>query len=397
MSKLFYFKDKDGKEKIHSYTVAEAFGRGVNYPKGRFGIELEMECRNQLPTNVPPTWVTHNDGSLRAPAGGSTMEYVLNVPLDLDDASKATQDLFNTIVKHGSILRDDSYRTSTHVHLNVNDWRLGRVASFACLWFIYEDLMAAFSGEMRRGNLFALRAIDAKHIIENFTSMVALNEYGRFREGNAKYAALNGYTMTKFGSLEIRTMRGLTEAREVIQWLHILDCFYRASERFESDPRRIFQEVSMQSPDGFLKSIIGNELYSIILNDPHVKWTDEELIESAYVGIRTCQDIAYATDWDQVIPAPIDPFGRKKKVSKGPALRNPALEVAIQAMRDIEPPPVVEAGGIAQVPRREGLRAHAEWLGIVEAPPRVFMNRVINHQGRAVRIEDDNQIINEGN
>ena len=123
----------------------------VRNTEGDVGIEVEVEGNN-LP-HIDEYWNVTHDGSLR----GEALEYVFKRPLELSKAKEALDYLGHHLSKKNvSVL--DSGRCGVHVHINCQKLSIVELYNFFTLNFILEDLLTAFCGESRVGNLFCLRA-----------------------------------------------------------------------------------------------------------------------------------------------------------------------------------------------------------------------------------------------
>jgi hypothetical protein len=296
---------------------------GATEKKGEVGIEIEVEG-NKFPKGVsphypqgvspdliPPQWRYVKDGSLR---GQDNAEYIFAKPLMFSDVPKALEDLWAMFKKFGSKL-DDSNRTSVHVHLNAQKWHMNRLTAFMALYYCLEEVLTAWCGEHRVGNLFCLRAKDAPAIIRQVRDFITSD--GRATVGgNHHYAALNLNALTKHGSIEVRTMRGTQDSETIINWVAILERLYNLSSEY-SDPRDICGLFSAAGPMEFFDTLLGDKAYVVRQG---ISMSEEEIRDSMYEGIRLAQDLCYCRDWDTFKPMEFkpDPFGRKpKKVMSG--------------------------------------------------------------------------------
>lgn len=279
--------------------------------KGDVGIEIEVEGK-RLPKgeDVPPPWAFHNDGSLR---GEDNAEYVLQSPLPFEAVPEAVDALWAKFREKNSVI-DDSNRTSVHIHLNCQDFHLNRLTAFAALYFTVEDILTHWCGEHRVGNLFCLRAKDAPAIISQFRQFIKSDGRTRLSE-HLHYAGLNGNALTKFGSLEIRTLRGVSDPAVILDWIGILERLYKLSGEFK-DPRDICALFSAEGPFSFFQSVLG-EKGDKVRQD--IGWNYDQIQDSMYEGIRLAQDLCYCRDWDlyEEMKLKADPFGRDpRKVLK---------------------------------------------------------------------------------
>lgn len=271
--------------------------------KGLIGLEVECEGNKFKKEGVVPPWLYHQDNSLR---GQDNAEYVLNKPVEFDKVPAALDKLWDMFAQYGTIL-SDSNRTSVHVHLNVQDWYLNRLTSFFAMYFCVEELLTAWCGEHRIGNLFCLRAKDAPAILTQLRKFVVNDGYYQIHDG-FHYAGLNAQALFKFGSIEIRTLRGPTDKQVILDWVAMLERIYKLSAEYD-DPRDICGLFSSGGPLNFLSSIFG-PTESILRNG--ISYTDDMIRDAMYYGIRLVQDLVYCRDWTAYKPTKIkpDPFDR---------------------------------------------------------------------------------------
>lgn len=305
---------------------------------GDIGLEIEVEGK-RLPKDPPSPWVYKQDGSLR---GAENAEYILSAPIHFKDVDDAVDKLWALFVEKNSVL-DDSNRTSVHVHLNVLSFYMNRLAALMGLWFTFEDLLSHWCGEHRVGNLFALRGKDAPMVVRRCAEFVK-GEHHQFSEGN-HYAAMSPYAINKFGSLEFRLLRGVTDPDVLKTWVNLLKTLYDISDNYK-DPSEICNEFSYNGPMDFFRSVFGSET-ALSIQDT-IGWTDEQVRDSLYEGIRFAQDICYARDWKNFNPQKIvvDPFGRqpaKKRKASAAGLNFVDEDEDIHQMWDMPAPSIAQA------------------------------------------------------
>ena len=297
---------------------------GAEPIKGDIGIEIEVEGNKFQKKDIPTPWKYTKDGSLR---GQDNAEYVLKGPISFEKVNDAIDILWDMFKKYGSKL-DESNRTSVHVHLNVQKFHLNRLCSFFALYFIIEELLTAWCGDHRVGNLFCLRSKDAPAIVSEIKNML-VNEKVYFTEG-MHYANVNAQALNKFGSVEIRSLRGCTDPQNIIDWVSVLERIYKLSAEFP-DPRAIPEGFSGGGPLSFLENILGDKFHLIIDN---IGYTNNEISDALYSGIRLAQDLCYCRDWSEYTPRNIkdDPFGRSKKTISQKLTNSPGSIVAATAL-----------------------------------------------------------------
>ncbi len=281
---------------------------------GDIGIEIEVEGKNLPKVSggpfgsfkqelIPPQWAYHHDGSLR---GLENAEYVLKKPIKFSEVKYAIDTLWDMFAKAGSKL-DDSNRTSIHIHLNAQSWHLNRVCAFAALYFSLEELLTEWCGDHRVGNLFCLRAKDAPGIVSKLKDFIVTDGQYPLSEG-LHYGGLNVHALCKYGSLEIRALRGCTDPNTIMDWVAILQKLYDLSGEYK-DPRAICENFSGEGPMAYLFTALGPKAQ--VIKDG-VKWDNQRIMESLYEGIRLAQDLCYCRDWSDYHPVNIapDPFNR---------------------------------------------------------------------------------------
>lgn len=227
---------------------------GMKSPGGRWGIEVELEGRG-VGARMPEGWVPHNEGSLRN--GG--VEFVLPRPLDFGPALDAALGSLNdTLTKEGVRLDYESYRTSTHIHVNMVDETVETVLRFITLYTVIDPFLLSVVGRYRDGNVFCMNMSDTGEIhvgIEQFIKAA--------KSGNAagvvvrgKYSSLNMSALWRFGSLECRVFPMSVDPVQIKQWLNwlqrILD-FAKAR-----DPLLNYINNAISRPETIRLAIFGN-------------------------------------------------------------------------------------------------------------------------------------------
>ena len=174
----------------------------LNETKGDVGLEIEVEGTN-LPLHVEGFTRVH-DGSLRGPETG---EYIFASPCNLRETKKRLKNLLTEYENHATII-DTSYRTSTHVHINMQEDDMVTVYNMIILYLIFEDYLVKYCGEDREGNLFCLRMRDAEALLPMLLRAASSRSWSALSNEWLRYAAINVCALSKFGSLEFRSMRG---------------------------------------------------------------------------------------------------------------------------------------------------------------------------------------------
>lgn len=273
---------------------------------GDVGIEVEVEGNKFKKEYISAPWQYVEDHSLR---GEDNAEYVLRHPIKFSEVPNAVNTLWDMMEDYGSVL-DDSNRTSVHVHLNFGKAYKDQVCCFTSLFYVVEEILMEWCGSHRVGNLFCLRGKDAPGIVSKIKDFLIDDQYGRdhLTEG-LHYANLNIHALRKMGSIEIRGMRGVDDPALIVAWVGILERIYKLASSY-SDPREICEGLSGQGPLPFVKHILG-DYYELVRAG--ITFSDQEVVDSAWTGIRLAQDLCYCRDWSKYVKPDLteDPFGRR--------------------------------------------------------------------------------------
>jgi hypothetical protein len=265
---------------IHSHI-------GTRLTEGnKFGVELELEGRNVgLQDIAVKGWSRVMDGSLR----GEAIEYTTIGSKTADDVKKSVVDLFKKFRDNG-VKFNDSIRTSTHVHLNFSDKSVKQVVNFFSLFTMLEEVLQHYSGEDRKGNLFCISTREAEGIVGVLVRCLAEQSLGKFAGDRYKYAACNLSTLFKFGTVEVRTMRGASSPEQVNKWIDILNDMYEYAQNKMDGPADLITDLSHLGAEELMRKIFSPaSLAELMGTFPLVQTLHYSLME----GARILQVFAY--------------------------------------------------------------------------------------------------------
>lgn len=227
--------------------VYEILGKPLN--KGDIGIEIECEGEHLQP--VAGYWRGEDDGSLRGRYPDTRAEYVLAQPIGIGKASEALKQLVD-YQKQAKL--DFSFRTSVHVHINVQPLTYEQLVNFVYLYMLLEEPLMNYCGKERKGNRFCLRLQDAEGILDAISTLITKGIVGlaQVNENNIRYSALNLAALKKYGSVEFRGMRGTLDQGVLNNWCQALFSLRKTAEGFK-DPVEIYDLFQKKSGEGFLK------------------------------------------------------------------------------------------------------------------------------------------------
>lgn len=223
---------------------------GLKPAVGDFGIEIEVEGTG-LPREVNQYWRCEADNSLR----GESMEYIFAKPQPLDKVKAIVKTLEKKFKDIGSVL-NFSFRTSVHVHMNVQELTPERVLSTIYTYLLVEDALMNLCGENRKGNRFCLRLQDAEGLVERLAIAFSdlKNGFGYIPKDTVRYSAVNVEAIPKYGSLEFRAMSGNCDPERIYNWCSVLDCLKQFTEKYNT-PLSVYDLYNKVGPDAFVLEI----------------------------------------------------------------------------------------------------------------------------------------------
>ena len=275
---------------------------GLTPTRGSVGLELEMESETcAFPKErkyVPEGWVYHHDDSLR---GLDNAEYVLESPCEFEEVKESVDKVFKALLDYNTV-HHESNRASTHVHLNAQLFTLRRLATFLGLFYTVEDVLSHWCGEHRVGNLFCLRAKDVPAVVSEVRKFITSGGEYSLDDG-LHYAGVNLHSLRKFGSIEIRHMRGAMTPKDVTDWVSILQHIYELSGTYR-DPRSCIADFSCVGHMGFLRKVVGEDMYHTVVESCGL--TSEEIRDSLQEGVRLAQQVCYCREWQNFPEATVE-------------------------------------------------------------------------------------------
>ena len=264
-------------------TVASNFGMRVNYPSIEkhplivgthlAGVEIELE---NLAIDHPSFryWTAKSDGSLR----NHGMEFVCSHPW-------GGVDLYNAAVEIDGFLfgnnPEDTWRCSTHVHIDVRDMTAAQVKKMILAYVFFERVLFKCSGWHRYKNNFCVALGFAQGQLEDLgnwwadSDAVFLNNLtGRWD----KYTAINFLPMSHFGSIEFRLGEAKWHKGQLIRLTNrFLSLKEVAMANSELTDEAFVEMLSQASPADIIRKGIPKGLGNI-----------QEDLE---VGFKLCHDI----------------------------------------------------------------------------------------------------------
>lgn len=263
---------------------------GLNKPvAGEYGIEIECEGKG-IQAIDSKTWTSEPDGSLRGNYPESACEFVLKKPILFKNVEAAIDEL---IGHQANAEFNFSFRTSVHIHMNVQDLTSTQLYNLIYTYLLLEQPLVNYCGDSRKANRFCLRLRDAEGMMEILTNLFRTGHQHlrRIPADHMRYASINLEAFKKYGSIEFRAMRGTMDKAIILPWVQMLNSIKLYAMEMEN-PKAIHDEFRAYGSVGFLNKVVGpentqrvmtptsegemNESYSLSLDLPYAYQKEEE-------------------------------------------------------------------------------------------------------------------------
>lgn len=265
-------------------TVMQWFEVNQRYrTDGDLGIEIEVEGAS-LPDKVS-LWRREDDGSLR---GDETAEFVFAKPYTPEKARQALNNL-DGAYRACETRVDDSVRAGIHVHVNVQNLTIIELFNFITIYLVLEEILVDHCGEGRQGNLFCLRAMDAGYLIATLRTAVAKRGFALLHRDEMRYSSMNVKSLSTYGSLEFRAMRGTRDMDRIYNWAMLLLNLREVAKTFNC-PKSVIQGYSSGEASSFIQRCLGDYAPHFLMQP--------DVLAKVRAGMRRAQDVAFATDWE---------------------------------------------------------------------------------------------------
>ena len=197
--------------------VSAISGDAYQYSERRLGLEIEVEHVNRGVDWVRSTdlWNVVGDGSLRDQGA----EFV-STPLTVDELLPAVEKYYEFASDLGY---KASIRTSTHVHINMQQYTLQQVGAVCALYSVVEPILFDILGQDRDECTYCVPWYRARGQATVARSMLGRRDLSRVRmeidSGTCKYTALNLAALIRFGTLEFRAAPTFEDKMPLLSWV----------------------------------------------------------------------------------------------------------------------------------------------------------------------------------
>lgn len=201
------------------------------------GVEIELEASPNSGFMFPDItkWAAIKDGSLR----DISIEYVFNRPYFGAQIIGALKDLETCLIGAPLSL---SYRTSTHVHINILDLTTEQLVSMILLYALAEPAIYAMAGAGRVNNNYCVPFFYDNHgvrevlatLLESKSTGDVARITGVIKDLRPRYSGLNLHSIIDHGSLEFRHFRASVKFKELIDFVNIPIRLKNAAKSFDN-------------------------------------------------------------------------------------------------------------------------------------------------------------------
>jgi len=273
--------------------------RGRFYPDKDIGIEMELENKKSRESWPMFTrWRMEGDGSLR----GNSAEYVLSNPIHVSEVAAELETFYSGFEERS--IDEESLRTSTHVHLNMQEASVNEVVNTSILYWLFEEELLKYCGESRTGNLFCLSLKDAEGYLPIFES--ALRQYFHnnkkveqfsYTLGDfVRYSSLNLASLSKYGTMEFRGMRGYPPIRVLKKWINTLISLRDFALTFATPMDMLSYIDNISSIEDLLNEIFGYK--GRIISSVNTKTFNEKLA----IFYEIVSPYKWSFDLEEIVP-----------------------------------------------------------------------------------------------
>lgn len=253
------------------------------------GLEVEIEGYDILQSYLGD-WNIVRDGSLREEGA----EFVLSSPLCGERLLTAISVLSEHLGERGY---NTSHRCSVHCHIDFTKNTLEDVRKFFFLYALLEPSLYTVSDKERYSNIYCpglshatMQVVNAAGLLRN---NAMLSQVGRYWN---KYTGINLASLSRFGTIEIRTHSGTGEGDDLVRWVRILNFIKHAAVVMKEG-----DILAIRSPEELVANIFPPSLADIMLTDNlHTYWNSAKTNVAHFLALE--QVMETDTVWSRNMP-----------------------------------------------------------------------------------------------
>lgn len=225
------------------------------------GVEVELEGFDGNATWKDPSWMVKADGSLRN--GG--VEFTFSRPLSGADAYNAI-DRFDTYVNEyisDYHINPYSVRTSTHIHLNMDDITEEQYKKFLFTYLLFERQIFKAYASKRIGNHYCVPLHQTSEVLTAVSAFFrGHSDWKDFLYEVAqpgRYSALNQAALNKFQTVEFRMFPGETNKSVFYEWINLILSIKRFAIDNTQDIQVLLSEISRTGYNNFAYQVFSKQ------------------------------------------------------------------------------------------------------------------------------------------
>lgn len=235
---------------VNKNTVYSIYGLQARVSSEGKSIEVEAEFNHPFMLDHKD-FRTTNDGSLLH----NGIEFISRNPMGTEKLLKSLKELFESEGFKEEYI--ESPRTSTHIHVNVQNRTKEELFTILVTYYLVEDILFKYTNESRSDNLFCLPLYAAEHTSQCLRDL--WDEKGdqvRARFNIYKYAALSIANVARLGTIEFRHLEGTRNLPKIAGWLDLIDRIYSSYKIF-ANMGEAYSEYQ-RSPVDFVRKVFGD-------------------------------------------------------------------------------------------------------------------------------------------
>lgn len=267
-------------------SVAEIYGFNVpsevkkehsNYACNvRMGLELELEGFRGADNSsiLNKHWNIIGDSSLR----NSGVEFVLKSPKQGYPLEQAIDNMSQYLDLHSF---DVSHRCSVHCHIDFRDADITDIERFFLLYMLLEPALYTVSSKDRYSNIYCPGLTHTTYALQQAAIAIASGDINRLVHHWNKYSGINFCSLSRFGSIEIRTHEGTTSGEDVRNWARILNAVYHASRVLSKEDIN-----ALATPEELVQSVFADrELQELMLCENLFTYWESSCLNRSYFNL----------------------------------------------------------------------------------------------------------------
>lgn len=281
------------------------------------GVEIELEnIPEEYKENVKGYWQHHKEGSLRN--GGA--EYTFHKPWAGETVVDAFKSL-NQFFVENKLKPDCSVRTSTHIHVNIDNMTEDQFIKMMALYILFERYIFKAYAAQRESSHYCVPLSQCEELIKILCNFQKSKNWGAFindikHYGDNRYSALNLLAVTKFSSVEFRHFGGTIDEETLLTYCNLVLALKKYAMEYDKSLEDMLYEVSIKGKEAFTSAVFPKEIAATLIRNMSYS-------TNFHKAIRLVQSIIVGPveDHSMTMPAEVLAIRNEKKKQLAQAAR----------------------------------------------------------------------------